>query len=58
MILFCIIALLAIIAVIGAVVAAGTFGVAIIAVFGDIFVCALILYAIVKLIKLFFGKKK
>lgn len=58
MILFTILALLAIIAVIGVVAAAGTFGVAVIAVFGDVIVCALVLYIIIKIVKLIFGRKR
>lgn len=55
MILFTILALIVTIAAAIAMVLAGIFGVAAIVVFGDIIVCALILWAIIKLI---FRKKK
>jgi MFS superfamily sulfate permease-like transporter len=55
MILFTILAVMAIIAAIIAVVFVGVFGGATLMVFGDVIVCVLILWAICKL---FFGKKK
>jgi len=55
MILFTILAIMAIIAVAIAVVFAGIFGGATLLAFGDVIVCVLILWFIVKLI---FGRKK
>ena len=55
MILFTILAIMVVIAAIAAVVFAGVFGGATLLVFGDVIICVLILWAIVKLI---FGKKK